>query len=236
MTLQVLVIGGTGRMGRHIAQKLVHRGEQVTILSRNAEKSKDEELANTTLVNGSILDKEKIEEHGANKDAIVMVIEPSFNPLNLKNSPKKLFIEGQQNVIEAAKQNSVPILLISQIYITRPHKMPLLSGAIKHRGEGEELLRSSGLPYTIIRAAWLEDTSDGQKSIRFEQGDTGDGKITREDVAEVCVQSIYHSDAHHKTFEIYNEEGLPINDWQKVFSTLDVDQKNSEIIRTTDRA
>ena len=223
MSQYILVIGGTGKMGRHIVRKLSERGELVTAMSRKANQHTDDELSGVTLRNGSILDAEAVQQAAADARAIVIVVEPSLNPLPNSNSAKHIFIDGHKNVIQAATPSGIPIILISQIYITRPEKEFFLQNAVRVRGKGEELLRSSGLPYTIIRAGWLKDTPGGKQGIRFEQGDTGDGDITREDVAEVCVQAIYHDTAQYTTFEIYNENGIPDNNWAKIFAGMQKD-------------
>jgi len=43
------------------------------------------------------------------------------------------------------------VVLISQIYITRPDAYPDMRDVIVARGRGEQALRSSGTPYVIIR-------------------------------------------------------------------------------------
>ena len=67
------------------------------------------------------------------------------------------------------------------------------------------------------------DEPGGQGAIRFEQGDTGDGQVSREDVAEVCVQSLLVPEAQGKTFEVFNEQGNPPTDWVGVFRFLGSD-------------
>jgi len=47
----------------------------------------------------------------------------------------------------------------------------LLSGdALKWKAKGEEHLRASGVPYTIIRPGGLTDDPAGQIGIAFQQG------------------------------------------------------------------
>ena len=58
----------------------------------------------------------------------------------------------------------------------------------------------------------------------MEQGDTGEGRISREDVAEVCVRALAHDEARGKTFEIYNEPGPPPGDWASAFAALSPDE------------
>lgn len=55
---------------------------------------------------------------------------------------------------------------------------------------GEDAIRNSGLPYTILRACALtEDEPVGLDSLRFEQGDFIVGKISREDIAPLMAKA-----------------------------------------------
>jgi NAD(P)H-binding len=59
----------------------------------------------------------------------------------------------------------------------------------------------------IVRPSWLTDEPGGQRAIRFEQGDAGEGEIARADVAAVVVAALGSARARGKTFEIYNQPG-----------------------------
>jgi uncharacterized protein YbjT (DUF2867 family) len=93
---------------------------------------------------------------------------------------------------------------------------------IAARRRAEPVLRESGLPYTIVRPSWLTDPG-GQGAIRLERGDTGDGSVSREDVAETVVQALGHAEARGKTFEPYAEPGTAPRDWASLFSGLSPD-------------
>jgi NAD(P)H-binding len=72
----------------------------------------------------------------------------------------------------------------------------------------------------IVRPSWLTDDPGGQRAIRFEQGDTGEGEISRGDVATVVVAALGSARARGKTFEIYNQPGAPPEDWDAAFAGL----------------
>lgn len=60
---------------------------------------------------------------------------------------------------------------------------------VKRRGE--EILRSSGLTYFILRPSELDDRKGGKRRIAFRQGDPPVGStVSRTDVAEVVVRSL----------------------------------------------
>lgn len=67
--------------------------------------------------------------------------------------------------------------------------------------KGEDLLRDSGIPYTIIRPCALTEEPAGADLI-FDQGDNITGKISREEVARICVAALESSYACDTTFEV----------------------------------
>ncbi|KAJ7537836.1 hypothetical protein O6H91_11G023700 [Diphasiastrum complanatum] len=67
--------------------------------------------------------------------------------------------------------------------------------------KGEDVLRESGIPYTIVRPCALTEEPAGADLI-FEQGDNITGKISREEVARICVAALESPAACDITFEV----------------------------------
>ncbi|XP_031504854.1 protein HIGH CHLOROPHYLL FLUORESCENCE PHENOTYPE 173, chloroplastic isoform X2 [Nymphaea colorata] len=67
--------------------------------------------------------------------------------------------------------------------------------------KGEDLIRESGFPYTIIRPCALTEEPAGADLI-FDQGDNITGKISREEIARMCVAALECPAALNKTFEV----------------------------------
>ncbi|ONI10760.1 hypothetical protein PRUPE_4G066900 [Prunus persica] len=67
--------------------------------------------------------------------------------------------------------------------------------------KGEDLIRESGIPYTIVRPCALTEEPAGADLI-FDQGDNITGKISREEVAQICVAALESHYASGKTFEV----------------------------------
>ncbi|KMT04452.1 hypothetical protein BVRB_8g181240 [Beta vulgaris subsp. vulgaris] len=72
---------------------------------------------------------------------------------------------------------------------------------LTYKLKGEDLLRESGIPYTIVRPCALTEEPAGADLI-FEQGDNITGKISREEVARICVAALASPHACDKTFEV----------------------------------
>lgn len=67
--------------------------------------------------------------------------------------------------------------------------------------KGEDLIRESGIPYVIVRPCALTEEPAGADLI-FDQGDNITGKISREEVARMCVAALDSPYACDKTFEV----------------------------------
>jgi len=96
-----------------------------------------------------------------------------------------------------------------------------LGGILTWKLRGEESVRESGIPYTIIRPCALTEEPGGQALV-FEQGDNIRGKVSREDIAELCVQVLEHPQACNLTFEVKEQSGEN-NNWDSLFAALKPD-------------
>ncbi|OWM72983.1 hypothetical protein CDL15_Pgr001097 [Punica granatum] len=72
---------------------------------------------------------------------------------------------------------------------------------LTYKLKGEDLIRESGIPYTIVRPCALTEEPAGADLI-FDQGDNITGKISREEVARICVAALDSPYACDKTFEV----------------------------------
>ncbi|XP_042067439.1 protein HIGH CHLOROPHYLL FLUORESCENCE PHENOTYPE 173, chloroplastic-like [Salvia splendens] len=100
---------------------------------------------------------------------------------------------------------------------------------LTYKLKGEDLIRESGIPYTIIRPCALTEEPAGADLI-FAQGDDITGKISREEVAKVCIAALESPYACDKTFEsvipfsepytVDPENPPPEKDYNVYFKTL----------------
>jgi uncharacterized protein YbjT (DUF2867 family) len=222
MAQTTLVIGGTGHTGRLIVQKLMQHGQSVRVLARNTTSARGQLSKEVEIFEGDITRADEVALAMRNVTGCIVIVESSNSDAS-PNGPRHVHYEGIQHVLAAA-ESMTQIVLVTQIYITRPERYPEVHTVIHWRGMAEQAARASGQPYTIVRPGWLTDEPGSRVAIRFEQGDTGEGQISRQDVAEVCVQSLLHAEARGKTFEIYNEPGTPSTQWDTLLGELKEDQ------------
>ncbi len=95
-----------------------------------------------------------------------------------------------------------------------------LGGILTWKFRGEELIRHSQIPYTIIRPTALTE-EPGQQPLIMAQGDTLAGKVSRDDVAQLCVQALQWPQATDKTLEIaQGDGGIVPQDWERGLELL----------------
>ncbi|MBR8834975.1 MAG: CIA30 family protein [Stigonema ocellatum SAG 48.90 = DSM 106950] len=160
--------------------------------------------------------------------------------LNPKFSPGSFALQVES--IKAYGGETLPqFVLISSAGVTRPGRPGInldeeppavrlndqLGGILTWKLKGEDSVRESGIPYTIIRPCALTEEPGGKELI-FAQGDNIRGKISREDVAELCAEALQQTKACNVTFEVKEGENSASSiDWQTLFSLLTLKKHGS---------
>lgn len=97
-----------------------------------------------------------------------------------------------------------------------------LGGILTWKLKGEEAIKSSRLTYTIIRPCALTEKPDN-KILYAEQGDNLRGQVSRQAIAELCLQAMNLPEAVNKTFEVNEQEQQGNTNWQDLLSNLKQD-------------
>lgn len=142
---------------------------------------------------------------------------------------------GAKNQIDAAKAAGVKhFVFLSSMGGTQPENFLNTIGKIEGDDKSgnillwkrmaEEYLIKSGMTYTIIHPGGLTDKPGGEKEIIFDVDDNllqkTSRQIPRQDVAEVCLQSILQPGAANRSFDIIASPDArkPTSDWKAFFA------------------
>ena len=87
----------------------------------------------------------------------------------------------------------------------------------------EQVVRSSGRSYTIVRPTWLTTDPAGRYALTLTQDPWADGMIPRADLARVCLAAIDEPQAQGKTFAAFAEPGPAPASWAPMFAALAAD-------------
>lgn len=112
---------------------------------------------------------------------------------------------------ETAEGDASCFVLVSSLGVTRPERFPQLqqmAGLLRFKLCGEEAVRASGCPFTIVRPGGFVDTPKGEVPLVVDQGDRLAGSIARADVAEICADALFNPKATNATFECVARPGV----------------------------
>ncbi|MDG1462423.1 MAG: SDR family oxidoreductase [Gammaproteobacteria bacterium] len=220
----VLVAGATGGTGREIVKHLLSNNFNVRAMVRNESRARDLFGDDITYVVADVRQPDEIIE--AMKDVHYVVTAIGATRGDKTNSPEFVDYGGVRNLADVAKALEIKqFVLVSSSGVTdEDHFLnKMFNNVLQWKLKGENALRASGVPYTIVRPGGLVNKPGGKAVIVFSQGDTSAGTITREDVAMICVASLQYTSAVNKTFETYSETGEYSANWQAMFGSLKAD-------------
>ena len=220
----VLVAGATGGTGRALVRNLVGQGYSVRAFVR------DEKKARTVLgddIGYAVGDVREVDTILAALDGADYVISAiGSSRADPANNPEAVDYLGVSNLAKAAAQSEVrQFVLVSSSGVTQEDHFlnKAFDNILMWKFKGEEALRASGVPYTVVRPGGLVNTPGGEFGVIFAQGDTTTGRISREDVALICIAALQAPEALGKTFETYSSEQPGENDWGALFGALAAD-------------
>ena len=116
--MKYVITGGAGFIGSHITEKLVERGDKVTVidnLKTGKEKNLESVKEKIKFVKGSILDVKLLEEITHNVDGIfhqaaLASVQESFTKLDEYN---EVNVDGTENILKLAKKYEFKIVYAS---------------------------------------------------------------------------------------------------------------------------
>ena len=148
----ILVIGGTGMLGKPVAQKLKADGFDVRLLVRNPEKAKKLLGEGYELIQGDVDNLDSVRAALTGVDGV---------HISLKGGPTEADFERMdhlavRDIADIAKEKNVGRVTLISAYAVSEEKADTPESRSKVRGEAA--LRSSGMPYIIFRASWFMET------------------------------------------------------------------------------
>lgn len=236
----VLVAGATGRTGQQIVKHLLAQDYPVRVLVRDRQKALDRLPPSVEIVVADIRNIDQVAEAVNGVEDVISAI-GSVSPTG-PNSPEFVDYGGVKNLVIASVDAGVDqFVLMSSLSATKVHHHlnEIFGNVLIWKHKGENVLRESGLEYTIVRPGGLRSDPARQDALLFDQGDRlekfdEDGKrigeapyIAREDVAEIFVAALSHNSARNKTFEAIGVEGSPERNWAKLFDSLSADKSSN---------
>jgi uncharacterized protein YbjT (DUF2867 family) len=232
--LKVLVVGATGSIGRLVVDEAIRQGHQVRVLVRDLRQASRLHAGAQRAV-GDLTRPDTLVAAVDGIDAIVFTHGADGGGKAGADGGGKAGAEhvsygGVRNVLAALRGRQARIALMTAIGVTnRTGAYNRSTEAHDWKRRGERLLRTSGLPYTIVRPGWFDCNAADQHRLVLLQGDAAqagdpsDGVVARAQIAQVLVHSLTSTSAMRKTFELVAERGPATKDFDALFAPLDAD-------------
>ncbi|GER55039.1 NAD(P)-binding Rossmann-fold superfamily protein [Striga asiatica] len=240
----VLVVGGTGGVGQLVVASLLDRNIKSRLLLRNPEKA-------ASLFGEQ--DDSKLQVYQGDtrnpKDLVPAIFEGVTHVIcctgttafpsrrwDGDNTPERVDWEGVRNLVSALPSSLKRLVLVSSIGVTKFNELPWsimnVFGVLKYKKMGEDFVRNSGHPYTIIRLTdgpytsydlntLLQATAGERRAVLMGQGDKLVGEVSRLVVAEACIQALDIDFTEGEIYEINSVQGegpgSDLQKWQELF-------------------
>ncbi len=154
--MMFFIAGGTGFIGRHMVSALAEAGLQAKCLARSAAKSEICKKAGSDVVIGDITERESLKGKLDNCDVVVHLVGIIEEKEGL--SFELVHVAGTENLVYEAKQAKVKHFFYQSALGALPSSW---SRYHKTKAEAEEIVRTSGIPYTIFRPSLVVGDGDG---------------------------------------------------------------------------
>lgn len=200
--MSLLVIGGTGTLGRQVVLQALTKGYKVRCLVRNFRKAGFLKDWGAELVYGDLSRPETIPQC---LKGITAVIDASTSRASELESLKKVDWEGKLCLIEAAKiANIKRFIFFSAQNVEKFNKIPLM----KVKNGIEIKLKESGIPYTIFRLSGFYQGLIEQYAIPILENlpiwvtdeTTYISYMDTQDIAKFCLRSLQIPQTTNQTF------------------------------------
>jgi len=220
MSDRILVVGATGRTGRHVIAAAAARGVTPVALAREESRARGL-LPGIDIVVGDLEDPVSLTAAVRGVNGVVFVHGSDGD--SRADSVQRIDYGGVVNVVRALGDRRPHLVLQTSIFVTRrEHALNAGSQALDWKRRSERVVRRSGAPYTVVRPGWLDAGPEGVR-VTLEQGDTGEGGIGRAVLATVLVEAFLRPAARGKTFEVYAGPGTATSDWDGLFALARTD-------------
>jgi NADH dehydrogenase len=215
---QIVILGGTGFVGRHLVPRLQRDGHSITVLSRNRERRRElGTLPRVRVVNADVHDHAALAHWLGGADAAINLVGILNERGNDGSGFRKAHVELTRSLIAACLERSVPRLL--QMSSLRAGEGG--SFYLKSRGEAEACVRGSNLAWTIFRPSVIFGDGDGlffrfadllrvAPVLPLARAHAKFAPVYVGDVAEAFARALAHPATVGQTYELYGPRTIEL--------------------------
>lgn len=215
--MKVLVVGASRGSGAAAVQELARAGHLVTAFARSLPPgARSDGIRHVT---GDVLDPDALGEAMVGQDAVIVALGISDNPIKVRllrraGTPLDVRSRGTARVVEAMRAAGVRRLVVQSTYgIGAAYaSLPLKAKAffilvikpqVADHVRQEQVVRSSGLDWTIVRPVFLEDDDDADSPASVGlQDQVPSVTVSRNQLARVFADAVGRAEWHGQTLSV----------------------------------
>lgn len=198
----VLVVGATGRIGRHLVGDLIERDVAVRVLTRDPARASQvlgDRIRRVDVVRGDLADTESVKAAVSGADRVFLVV----------GGPACTDEKHELNVVRALIGKATKLVKVSGGFPVTSEQSSSPIGAAHWRCEREII--SSSLDFTILRPSLfsqntLNSVSDGH--IFLTDIDMPVSYVDARDIALVAMAALLDSGHERKIYEVTGDEAI----------------------------
>lgn len=212
---RVLVVGGTGRLGRMVVHELHHQGSPVRVLTRSAAKAAELRARGVDATIGDVRERPTLAPALAGVRTVIATAHGADS--SGKNGPRHVEGRGYKNLIGEARMAGIDHL----VYVSSANASPASpSPYFRLKAQVEAEIVTSGVPYTIVSPTHLMETWAAvvadpmirrSRAMVFGNGRNPISFVAGPDVA-VCTARFATGDPLRRAVELGGPEQLTIPD------------------------
>jgi NADH dehydrogenase len=220
----ILVVGGTGLLGRHLVRRLLGRSAGVRVLTRDPDRARDLAVDGVEVVSGDLRDPASLEGAVAGVTVVVAAAHGVLGPRG--ESPATVDGVGNAQLIDAAAGVGADVVLVSIVGVAAEHPLELF----RMKFMAEEHLRRSRVPGTVVRATafaelWIrllrETAGRGGRPLVFGRGESRTNFVSVVDVAALLEQVLADPGTRGEVLEIGGPDHLTVNELVALVQSAD---------------
>lgn len=216
--MKILILGATGRTGKHLIEEATKRGYKISAIARNPEKLKDFKI---DITQGTPYSYETVEKAIIGCDAVINTLNvsrKSDNPWAPLTAPKDMISKSASNALKAMEKVGIKRFVAlgamgaGRSWKTTPAIMKFivsisnLKFAFLDHGKQEEILENSAMDYTICRAPILSDKKNDTGAVAIlEDEKPASMVLSRNSAAEFFLNIIENNEHIRETVSLSNK-------------------------------